>query len=120
VFDFYQFWLNQPDSAVEYLLKIYTVLDKPEIERIMAEQEAAPEKRIAQKALAQGVTEVVHGKEATEAVCELTGRLFAGGLEELTEAEIAKNIWQRRLAGQGCLMRWLRLSYAPARAKHGN
>ncbi len=90
VFDFYQFWLNQPDSAVEYLLKIYTVLDKPEIERIMAEQEAAPEKRIAQKALAQGVTEVVHGKEATEAVCELTGRLFAGGLEELTEAEIAK------------------------------
>lgn len=90
VFDFYQFWLNQPDNAVEYLLKIYTVLSRPEIERIMAEQVAAPEKRTAQKALAQGVTEVVHGKEATEAVTALTERLFAGSLEELTEAEIAE------------------------------
>ena len=25
LFDFYQFWLNQPDTAVEYLLKIYTL-----------------------------------------------------------------------------------------------
>lgn len=76
IFDFYQFWLGQPDEAVENLLKIYTVLEKPEIEKIMKKHTAAPEKRIAQKALAFGVTEVVHGKKNAEAVRNLTEVLF--------------------------------------------
>ena len=76
IFDFYQFWLNQPDESVEYLIKIYTFLSKEEIEKILAEHKKAPEKRIAQKALARNVTEVVHGKKAAEAVEALTERLF--------------------------------------------
>lgn len=66
VFDFYQFWLNQPDSSVEYLMKIYTLLDKPELEKILTEHQKAPEKRLAQRALARGATEVVHGAKAAE------------------------------------------------------
>ena len=77
VFDFYQFWLNQADSSVEYLLKIYTTLEKIEIEKILAEHGEHPEKRIAQRALARGVTEVVHGKEAADAVENLSEKLFA-------------------------------------------
>ncbi len=88
IFDFYQFWINQPDEAVEYLLKIYTLLGKEEIEAIMREQAEHPERRSAQKALAKGATEVVHGEAATEAVMNLSERLFAGGLEELGEDEI--------------------------------
>ena len=65
IFDFYQFWLNQPDSSAEYLLKIYTLLDKPEIESILTQHQAAPEQRIAQKILAKKVTEIVHGKLPT-------------------------------------------------------
>ncbi|MBQ9017792.1 tyrosine--tRNA ligase [Candidatus Saccharibacteria bacterium] len=76
VFDFYQFWLNQPDEAVEYLLKIYTLLDKEEIEEILALHREAPEKRIAQKALAFGATSVVHGREAAAAIENLVMRLF--------------------------------------------
>lgn len=76
VFDFYQFWLNQPDESVEYLIKIYTTLEKAEIEQILEEHKSAPEKRIAQKALAKGVTEVVHGAEKTKAVIDLTSILF--------------------------------------------
>ena len=76
IFDFYQFWLNQPDEAVEYLIKIYTVYDKETIEEILKEHFAAPEKRIAQKALARGVTEVVHGVAGAEAVENLTAVLF--------------------------------------------
>ncbi len=90
VFDFYQFWLNQPDQAVEYLMKIYTLLDRPEVERLMAEQAEHPERRAAQKALAYGVTEVVHGKGNAEAVKNLTERLFDGGLTELAEDEIVE------------------------------
>ncbi len=88
IFDFYQFWLNQPDTSVEYLIKIYTLLDKEAVEALMAEQKEHPERRVAQKALACGATEVVHGRENAEAVANLTERLFGGGLEELTEDEI--------------------------------
>lgn len=88
IFDFYQFWINQPDNAVEYLLKVYTLLDKPGVEAIMAQHAEHPEQRIAQKALAQGVTEVVHGKEATEAVIALSERLFTEDLSSLSGEEI--------------------------------
>ncbi len=76
IFDFYQFWLNQPDSSVEYLLKIYTLLDKSEIEDILKRHSEAPEQRIAQKALAKCVTEIVHGKENAETIESLTNLLF--------------------------------------------
>ena len=76
IFDFYQFWLNQPDEAVEYLIKIYTLLEKEQIEDILARHREYPEGRLAQKALARGVTEVVHGKDAAEAIENLTAMLF--------------------------------------------
>ena len=76
IFDFYQFWLNQPDDAVEYLIKIYTLLEKEEIEKILSDHKEHPELRLAQKALAKGVTEVVHGKANAEAIINLTELLF--------------------------------------------
>ena len=76
IFDFYQFWLNQSDEAVEYLIKIYTLYSKEEIENILEQHRMAPEKRIAQKALARGATEVVHGVKNAEAIENLTAVLF--------------------------------------------
>ena len=76
IFDFYQFWLNQPDEAVEYLIKIYTLLEKDKIEDILAKHREHPEERLAQKALARGATEVVHGKKAAETIENLTAMLF--------------------------------------------
>lgn len=92
IFDFYQFWLNQPDEAVEYLIKIYTVLDKDEIEDILRQHMAEPEKRIAQRALARGATEVVHGKAAAEAIENLTAVLFDRNTDftEFTEEELTE------------------------------
>ena len=89
VFDFYQFWLNQADEAVEYLIKIYTVLDKATIDQILAEHKAHPEQRLAQKALAKNVTEVVHGKNSANAARLLTELLFGDRrLETLSESEV--------------------------------
>ena len=76
IFDFYQFWLNQPDTAVENLLKIYTFLSKEEIEDIIMWHGEHPEERIAQKALAYNVTMVVHGKENVAAIENLVKILF--------------------------------------------
>src|SRR5574344_385962 len=89
IFDFYQFWLNQPDESVEYLMKTYTIYDKEEVEHIMADHKIDPEKRIAQKALAKGATEVVHGKSNCNAVMNLTDILFGNkDIKELTDSEI--------------------------------
>lgn len=76
IFDFYQFWLNQPDEAVEYLIKIYTVYTKEKVEEILRLHAKHPERREAQKALAFGATSVVHGEEAAKNVESLTAKLF--------------------------------------------
>ncbi len=92
IFDFYQFWLNQPDESVEYLIKIYTLLSKEEIEDILARHQEKPELRIAQKALAKGVTEVVHGSKNAETVENLTTMLFSRETDftAFTEDEIGE------------------------------
>ncbi len=92
VYDFYQFWLNQPDTSVEYLIKIYTLLEKDEIEELLKKHAEAPEKRLAQKALARGVTEVVHGKAAAQAIENLTKRLFDKNTDftEFSEDELTE------------------------------
>ena len=76
ILDFYQFWLNQSDEAVENLIKIYTLLEKDEIEEILAIHHEHPEERKAQRALAYGATEVVHGKENADAIVNLIKVLF--------------------------------------------
>lgn len=76
LFDFYQFWLGQPDSAVEYLMKIYTLLSQNEIEDLLVRHRLVPEQRIAQKALAQNVTEVVHGSTSAQEITKLSELLF--------------------------------------------
>ena len=89
IFDFYQFWLNQPDQSVEYLIKIYTVYDKAEIDDILARHAEHPEQRIAQKALALGATEVVHGAEAARIAAQMTESLFSKEPQAYSDAEIA-------------------------------
>lgn len=88
-FDFYQFWLNQADEAVEYLIKIYTILDKQQIDQLLAEHKTHPEQRLAQKALAKNVTEVVHGKNSASAAVLLSELLFGDrNFNTLSESDI--------------------------------
>lgn len=79
VFDFYQFWLNVADSGVESFLKIYTELDKPHIEVVMAEFISAPAKRMAQRVLAYEVTKLVHGKKRADEIKKVSEVLFGEG-----------------------------------------
>lgn len=91
VFDFYQFWLNQSDQAVEYLLKIYTLLSRSEIEQLLAEHQQNPAARLAQKALAESVTTIVHGAANAAAARTLTELLFGKKpLTALSESEISQ------------------------------
>lgn len=78
VYKFYQFWLNVDDGGVIDYLKVFTLLSKEEIEKIEQQTKADPSARVAQKALATAVTELVHGVDRTDSVKRVTAVLFGG------------------------------------------
>ena len=88
-FKMYQFLLNSDDQSVFEYLKILTTLSKEEIETIEKNHQENQHLRIAQKALAKNVVEIVHGEEVAKNVISATEVLFGGkAFENLTKAEI--------------------------------
>ncbi len=75
-FKFYQFWLNLGDEDIEYYLKIYTELDKPAVDSVMAEFNENRAGRSAQKTLAYEVTKMIHGDERADSVVRVSEVLF--------------------------------------------
>ena len=76
VFDFYQFWLNQPDEAVSDYLKYFTLIMPAEHEDLMRRHLADPSQRLAQKYLAKAATEITHGVDQATSVIKITDLLF--------------------------------------------
>ncbi len=87
-YQFYQFWVNTDDRDVIRFLKIFTFLGRDELLNLEAEVQQHPEKRTAQRVLAEEVTTFVHGKEATARAMHISQALFYGNLQELSEQEI--------------------------------
>ncbi len=76
-FAFHQFWLNVEDAKVIEYLKIFSPRTRDEIAELELETEQAPHKRAAQRALADDITDLVHGRAEREAA-ELAGRALFG------------------------------------------
>ncbi|MPL94767.1 Tyrosine--tRNA ligase [bioreactor metagenome] len=81
-YKFYQFWLNVSDADAEKYIKIFTSINKEEIEALVAEHALAPHQRILQKKLAQEVTVMVHSREDYDAAVEASGILFGNATSE--------------------------------------
>ncbi len=79
VYKFYQFWLNVDDEGAGDYLKVYTLLGKEEIEKVLVEFEHDRGGRLAQKTLAYEVTKVVHGESKATAARSATEALFGKG-----------------------------------------
>ncbi|MGC5626982.1 tyrosine--tRNA ligase [Georgenia sp. Z1344] len=81
---FYQFWLNTADDDVVRFLKIFTFRTREEIEALEAEVAERPFARVGQKVLAEDVTTLVHGPEATARAQAASAAVFGkGDLREL-------------------------------------
>jgi tyrosyl-tRNA synthetase len=78
-FAFHQFWLNVDDVQVGQMLRIFTFLGHDEILALEAQTVEKPFLRAGQKALADGVTSLVHGPAETERVKAAAAALFGGG-----------------------------------------
>ncbi|MGI9823475.1 tyrosine--tRNA ligase [Agromyces sp. Marseille-Q5079] len=86
---FYQFWLNTDDADVISRLKVFTFLSRERIEQLEALVESEPFRREAQRTLANEVTTLVHGADATAAVIAASEALFGqGDLAALDEATL--------------------------------
>lgn len=86
VFDWYQYFLRTPDADVIRYLKVFSMKSLEEIAELEAEMKAKPESRIPQRALAEEITLLVHGKEALVKAQEATEALYA----KKTAADVAK------------------------------
>lgn len=87
-YEFYQFWINQSDEDVIKFLKYFTFLSKEDINRLEQSRDEAPHLREAQKALAENVTEFIHGKEALDDAIRISEALFKGDLKSLSIKDI--------------------------------
>ncbi|MCR4630863.1 MAG: tyrosine--tRNA ligase [Treponema sp.] len=84
----YQYLINSDDSKVLEYLKVFTFLSREQIEDIYAQQQAAPETRIAQKTLAWEVVKDLHGKEEADNAVMVSEKLFKGDFKGLSVNDI--------------------------------
>ncbi len=83
-YEFYQFWFNTSDDDVIKYLKYFTFFSHDEINRLAEATRKAPQKRLAQKKLAESVTEFVHGKKGLKQAQNITHAFFGGNIKDLT------------------------------------
>lgn len=104
---FYQFWFNQADADVGRLLRLFTFLERAEIEAL--ESAIGSGARVAQRRLAEEVTRMIHGDEETDRAIRASEALFSGDiaglpvalLEEIFSDVPALEIPAERVAGEG-------------------
>jgi len=87
-YEFYQFWFNTQDADVMTYLKQFTFLTKAQIEEIEVSFKEEPHRRVAQKALAEEVTKLVHDEDGYKQALNITQALFSGNIKGLNAKEI--------------------------------
>ena len=75
-YQFRQFWMQVSDLDIEMFLPQFSLRSMIEVVGVLAEQRERPESRVAQRALAREMTEMVHGVEAAEAAEQAADVLF--------------------------------------------
>jgi len=83
---FHQFWLNASDADVSKYLRWFTFLSKDEIEAIESQHAEAPHQRLAQKAVADEMTRMMHGDDELARAEAAASALFSGDVSGLDES----------------------------------
>jgi len=87
-YSFYQFFVRTADADAVRFLKIFTFLPLEEIAELEKLTLAAPEKRAAQKKLAEEVTRAVHGAAGLQEAQRASAALFGESMEGLQAGEL--------------------------------
>lgn len=106
-YHFYQYWINLDDADVGRCLRFFTDLGREEIDSILAEHQADPGRRSAQRRLATELTHLIHGGDGLRSAERATEIFFGAEINELNDAQLAgifanvpsKELPRDRLAG---------------------
>lgn len=100
-YQFRQYWIQLPDDDVQVFLLQLTLRSVEEIDSIVTEHLASPDKRLAQRTLADDVTRLVHGIDAQNAAAEAASILFGGdpmGASERALEVVAREVPTSRVS----------------------
>jgi len=81
-YKFYQFWLNSSDEDSKNYIKIFTLKNQQEIEKLITEHDETPHLRVLQKTIADEVTTRVHSAEDLEMAIKASSILFGNSTAE--------------------------------------
>jgi tyrosyl-tRNA synthetase len=96
---FYQFWFNTDDRDVIRYLKYFSFRTHEELTALEEETAARPFARAAQRALAEELTTLVHGKDENAQVVAASQALFGrGALDDLSPATLRAALSEAGLA----------------------
>lgn len=84
----YQHLLNSDDDDTPMLLRAFTFLDHESIDALDDATRTAPQDRLAQRALATAVVELVHGKDAASNAERASEALFSESISDVDEATL--------------------------------
>ena len=85
----YQYFINSADADVGKYLRLFTFLDREEIEELERTTAERPQLRAGQRRLAEELTTLVHGEDQTRKVAAASQALFGRGeLAELDESTL--------------------------------
>ena len=86
-YEFFQFWLNSDDADMPKLLKVFSMKDRKEIERLIETVNTNPGAREAHRELAREMTTLIHGADMAKKVEEAAKALFGQG--EISDLDLA-------------------------------
>ena len=85
-YEFFQFWLNSDDADLPKLLKVFSMKDRTEIERLIETVKVNPGAREAHRELAREMTAMIHGQQMAKSVEEAAKALFGQG--DITDLDL--------------------------------
>jgi tyrosyl-tRNA synthetase len=108
-YGFYQYWINLDDADVGRCLHFFTDLKREEIEGVLAEHQADPSRRGAQRRLAAELTRLIHADEGLHTAERATEIFFGAEISDLSDAQLSaifadvpsKELSRDRLSGAG-------------------
>jgi tyrosyl-tRNA synthetase len=78
-YSFYQFWINAEDQLIPTLLRVLSFRSRAEIEELELVTRERPQARAGQRAVAEELTELVHGADELRRVQAASKALFGQG-----------------------------------------
>ena len=75
-YDFFQFWINIPDSEIYNLYKVFSLKNLDEINILIQKHEKNPKENILQKELAKEMTYFIHGEDEMKNCITVSNILF--------------------------------------------